>query len=163
MPPEVGKEGRYYLFFTFDVLSEAHGGGDVLVFAARLFLLHIIVAGHVARRANLFLLLPLFVAWGQLFGEGKHGEDDQEHGYGTEEKAAPPGKKKQMRCINDRTGNRFKGCKTDAHVYLPVANKAGVTLVDVDDSFGVDVEADEDASQQVASCRSQGSHHIHDG
>lgn len=34
----------------------------------------------------------------------------------------------------------------DAHAYLPVADKAGVTLVDVYYSFGVDVEADEDAS-----------------
>lgn len=49
------------------------------------------------------------------------------------------------------------------HADLPVADKARVTLVNVDDSFGVNVETDEDASQEVASCGSQGSHHVHDG
>lgn len=62
-----------------------------------------------------------------------------------------------------RHTSKDTGSHTDAHAYLPVANKARVTLVDVHYSFGVDVEADEDATQQVASCRSQGSHHIHDG
>lgn len=50
----------------------------------------------------------------------------------------------------------------DVHMSLPVANKARVALIDVHYSFGVDVEADEDTTQQVASCRSEGSHHIHD-
>lgn len=50
---------------------------------------------------------------------------------------------------------------TDSHEYLPVANEARVTLVDVDDSFGIDIEADEDTTQQVASCRSQGSKYVH--
>lgn len=53
--------------------------------------------------------------------------------------------------------------QTGTHADLPVANKARVTLVNVDLSFGVNVETDEDASQEVASCRSQGSHHVHDG
>lgn len=109
----------------------------------------------------------------QLFGEGKHGEDDQEHGDGAQEKAAPPERRKTTDGFVKATENRLIitqgthirawGSLTDAHAYLPVANKARVTLVDVDYSFGVDVEANEDASQQVASCRSQGSHHIHDG
>lgn len=46
---------------------------------------------------------------------------------------------------------------------LPVADEAGIALVDVDHGFGVDVEADEDASQEVPGCWSQGSHHVHDG
>lgn len=58
---------------------------------------------------------------------------------------------------------RGQGSCEGALVCLPVADKARVTLVDVDDSFGVDVEADEDASQEVASCWTQGSHHVHDG
>lgn len=89
--------GRCYLLLTFDVLSKAHGGGDILAFAARLFLHHIVVTGHVTGRADLFLL-PLFVPRRQLFGEGKHGKDDQEHGYGTQEKAAPPERKKRIGC-----------------------------------------------------------------
>lgn len=64
----------------------------------------------------------------------------------------------QEACVK-RSG-QWCGC---TWVYLPVADKPGVTLVDVDNSFGVDVEADEDASQEVASCWTQGSHHIHDG
>lgn len=52
---------------------------------------------------------------------------------------------------------------TNVQACLPVTNKARVTLVNVDDSFGVNIESDEDASQQVSGCRSQGSHHIHDG
>ncbi len=88
-------EGWFYLLLTFNILSKAHGGGDVLALCAGLFLHHIIVTGHVTRGADLFLLL-LFVAWRQLFGEGKHGEDDQEHGYSTQEKAAPPERENQQ-------------------------------------------------------------------
>lgn len=86
------KERWYYRLLTFNVLPEAHGGGDVLAFAAGLFLHHVVVAGHVAGRVELFRL-PLFVAWRQLFGEGKHGKDDQEHGYSTQEETAPPARK----------------------------------------------------------------------
>lgn len=146
-----------YRFLTFDVLSEAHGGGHILAFAARLLFHHVVVAGDFTRRAHLLHLPPL-VARRQLFGEGKHGEDDEEHGYGAQEEAAPPARKS-------------RGCHTGSAcvkrsvvwVHLPVANKAGVTLVNVDNGFGVDVEADENASQEVAGCWSQGSHHIHDG
>ncbi|TNN88937.1 hypothetical protein EYF80_000815 [Liparis tanakae] len=71
-----------------------------------------------------------------LFGEGKHGEDDQKHGDGTQEEAAPPDRKK--RCVMKTIEN---ASLHDTH------------------SFGVDVEAYEDASQQVAGCRPQGAHH----
>lgn len=47
--------------------------------------------------------------------------------------------------------------------FSPVADEARVALVDVHNSLGVDVEADEDASQQVAGRRTQRSHHVHDG
>lgn len=152
----------YYQFLTFDVLSEAHGRGHVLAFAAGLLLHHVVIAGDVAGRAHLLRLPPL-VARRKLFGEGKHGEDDEEHSYGAQKEAAPPagdsgGFYTGSACVK-RSG-QLCGC---TWVYLPVANKAGVTLVDVDDSFGVDIEADEDASQEVAGCWTQGSHHIHDG
>lgn len=47
--------------------------------------------------------------------------------------------------------------------FSPVADEARVALVDVHNSLGVDVEADEDAAQQVAGRRTQRSHHVHDG
>lgn len=47
--------------------------------------------------------------------------------------------------------------------YLPVSNKPRIILVYVDNSLGVNIKTDKDASKQVASCRSKGSHHIHDG
>lgn len=47
--------------------------------------------------------------------------------------------------------------------FSPVADEARVALVDVHNSLGVDVEADEDASQQVAGRWTQRSHHVHDG
>lgn len=78
---------------TFNILSKAHGGGNILAFATGLFLHHIIIAGDITRGADL-LLPPLFVAWWQLFREGKHGEDDQKHSYGAQEKATPPKSKK---------------------------------------------------------------------
>lgn len=48
-------------------------------------------------------------------------------------------------------------------LFSPVSNEAGITLVDVDNSLGVHVKADEDSTQQVASCWAQRSHHVHDG
>lgn len=47
--------------------------------------------------------------------------------------------------------------------FSPVADEARVALVDAHNSLGVDVEADEDASQQVAGRWTQRSHHVHDG
>lgn len=46
------------------------------------------------------------MAWRQLFGEGKHGEDDQEHGYGAQEKAAPPVKEETTQGFLKATENR---------------------------------------------------------
>lgn len=81
---------RSKLLLTLDVLPETHGGGDVLTLAARLLLHHVVVAGHVARRCRLLRLALLMARW-QLLGEGEHGKDDQEHGDGAQEEAAPPG------------------------------------------------------------------------
>lgn len=39
-----------------------------------------------------------------------------------------------------------KSRQTYGHAYLPVANKARVTLFDVDYAFGVDIEANEDTT-----------------
>lgn len=60
-----------------------------MAFAAGLLLHHVVITGDVARRAHL-LRLPSLVARRQLFGEGKHGEDDEEHSYGAQKEAAPP-------------------------------------------------------------------------
>lgn len=79
-------------WFTFDVLPEAHGGGHVWALAARLLLHHVVVAGRVARRRAHLLGLPPLVARRQLFGEGEHGEYDEQHGYGAQEETAPPGR-----------------------------------------------------------------------
>lgn len=103
------------------------------------------------------------MAWRQLFGEGKHGEDDQEHGYGAQEKATPPERLLKAGETTPHKTSRALSSNTDTHAYSPVANEARVTLVYVDYSFGVDIEADENASKEVASRRSQGSHYIHDG
>lgn len=62
-----------------------------MAFAAGLLLHHVVVAGDAAGRAHLLRLPPL-VARRQLFGEGEHGEDDEEHGDGAQEEAAPPGR-----------------------------------------------------------------------
>lgn len=45
----------------------------------------------------------------------------------------------------------------------PVPDEPGVALVDADHCLGVDVEADEDPPQEVASSWTQRSHHVHDG
>lgn len=50
---------------------------------------------------------------------------------------------------------------SDAHVILPVANKAWITLLNVDDDFGIHVEADQNASKQVPCSWPQSPHHIH--
>lgn len=46
------------------------------------------------------------MAWRQLFGEGKHGEDDQEHGYSAQEEAAPPVKEETTQGFLKATENR---------------------------------------------------------
>lgn len=88
------RKKEQYPLLTFDVLPKAHGRGNILALATGLLLHHIVITGLITGRAHLFLL-PLLVAWRQLFGEGKHGEDDQKHGYGTQEKATPPERRKQ--------------------------------------------------------------------
>ncbi len=50
---------------------------------------------------------------------------------------------------------------SDAHVILPIANKAWITLFNVDDAFGIHVEADQNASKQVPCSWPQSPHYIH--
>lgn len=80
---------------TFDVLSEAHGWGDRLALAVVALLLEdVVIAGHVVQ-AQLFPPLLLLVSGRQLLGEGEHGEDDQQHGHGTQQEPAPPGHRRK--------------------------------------------------------------------
>lgn len=74
-----------------------------MAFAGGLLLHHVVVAGDAAGRAHLLRLPPL-VARRQLFGEGEHGEDDEEHGDGAQEEAAPPGR-----------DSRGRLCKQEVH------------------------------------------------
>lgn len=78
---------------TFDVLSETHGRGHRLALAVVALLLEdVVVARHVVQAQLFPPLLLLLVSGRQLLGEGKHGEDDQQHGHGAQQKAAPPGR-----------------------------------------------------------------------
>lgn len=75
---------------TFDVLSEAHGRGHRLALAVVALLLQdVVVAGHVVQ-AQLFPPLLLLVSGRKLLGKGEHGEDNQQHGHGTQQEPAPP-------------------------------------------------------------------------
>lgn len=65
-----------------------------MTFAAGFLLHDVVLAGCVLVGPELFLLL-LFVARGQFLGEGEHGEDNQQHGDGAQQKAAPPEEKRQ--------------------------------------------------------------------
>jgi len=47
--------------------------------------------------------------------------------------------------------------------FSPVADEAGVALIDGDGGLWVHVKADEDSSQEVTSRWTQCSHHVHDG
>ncbi len=47
------------------------------------------------------------------------------------------------------SGLKWSYIYSDAHVILPIANKAWITLFNVDDAFGIHVEADQNASKQV--------------
>lgn len=80
---------------TFNVLPKAHGGRHcaVCLRLAAAFLFHHLIVAQSIIRAHL-LLLPL-VPRRELFGEGEHGKDDEEHGNGTEEKATPPSTRKE--------------------------------------------------------------------
>lgn len=78
---------------TFDVLSEAHGRGHRLALAVVALLLEdVVVARHVVQAQLFPPLLLLLVSGRQLLGEGEHGEDDQQHGHGAQQEAAPPGR-----------------------------------------------------------------------
>lgn len=77
---------------TFDVLAEAHGGGDALVLAVVVaFLLEDVVVTGVVQVHLLLPLLLLVVSWRQLLGEGEHGKDNQEHGHSAQKEPTPPG------------------------------------------------------------------------
>lgn len=88
-PNEEDTSQRRRLQLTFDVLAEAHRGGDRLALVAALLLQDVVLAGHVLQ-AQLFPPLLLLVSGGQLLGEGEHGEDDQQHGQRAQQEAAPP-------------------------------------------------------------------------
>lgn len=93
---------------TFDVLSEAHGWGDRLALAVVALLLEdVVVAGHVVH-AQLFPPLLLLVSGRQLLREGEHGEDDQQHGHGTQQEPAPPGDRPRGRLKWNDTGKTTK-------------------------------------------------------
>lgn len=90
---------------TFDVLPEAHGRGDRLALAVVALLLEdVVVAGHVVQ-AQLFPPLLLLVSGRQLLGEGEHGEDDEQHGHGAQQEAAPPAQTREGENIRDTEAN----------------------------------------------------------
>lgn len=85
---------------TFDVLPEAHGRGDRLALVVVALLLEdVVVAGHVVQ-AQLFPPLLLLVSGRQLLGEGEHGEDDEQHGHGAQQEAAPPAQTRENTSVN---------------------------------------------------------------
>lgn len=79
-----------------------------MAFAAGLLLHHVVIAGDATGRAHLLRLPPL-VARRQLFGEGKHGEDDEEHGDGAQEEAAPPGRDSRVALVNRKCAREGSG------------------------------------------------------
>lgn len=84
---------KHYIWIfsgTFNVLSEAHGRGDRLALAVVALLLEdVVVAGQVVQ-TQLFPPLLLLVSGRKLLGKGEHGEDDQQHGHGTQQEPTPP-------------------------------------------------------------------------
>jgi len=64
--------------------------------------------------------------------------------------------------LNSCIGRR-KGSYThlNGEQILPVANKAWITLINVGNCFGIHVEANQNASQEVPCSWSQSTHHIH--